>query len=343
MDSHLEAAPRKATCDATISVVAPVYNEAATIEQFVEEVRSYLVSLEGFAGHEILLIDDGSVDGSAEKLDDLVSRYPKEVKVVHLARNFGHTAAVAAGLDHASGDAVILMDSDLQDDPEIIPGMVEKWREGYRVVYAVRSSREEAIWKRFLFTAFYRLLRTVSDTPFPVDAGNFSLMDRRVVDILRSLPERNRYLPGLRAWTGFRQTGLPVARRPRHDRQTRVGFRGLWRLSMNAIFSFSYVPLFVFRLIGLFAIGLSGLVTLYALYYKLFTSLTIPAWTSEIVTISFFGGINSFGIGILGEYIARIYDELKGRPAYVVDRCLSASSQTSDSASPSDGCRRIAA
>ena len=343
MDSHSETPRRKLTAQPKLSVVAPVYNEAATIDQFVDEVRSYLESLKASIAYEILLVDDGSTDGSSEKLDDLVLRYPEELRVVHLARNFGHAAAVAAGLDHASGDAVVLMDSDLQDDPAVIPKLVEKWRAGYRVVYVTRSSREESFWKRSLFTGFYRLLRMLSDTPFPVDAGNFSLMDHRVVEILRSLPERNRYLPGLRAWTGFRQTGVAVARRPRRDRETRVGFRGLWKLSMNAIFSFSYVPLFFFRLVGMLAIGLSGLLMCYALYFKLFSTLTVPAWTSEIVAISFFGGINSFGIGILGEYIARIYDELKGRPAYVVDRCVGVESDGANSAQPSSALRRMAA
>jgi dolichol-phosphate mannosyltransferase len=260
--------------------------------------------------------------------------------VVHLSRNFGHTAAVAAGLDHACGDAVVLMDSDLQDDPEAIPRMVEKWREGFSVVYAIRSSREEPIWKRFLFRSFYRVLRLLSDVPFPVDAGNFSLMDRRVVDVLRGLSERNRYLPGLRAWAGFRQTGLPVRRRPRHDERTRVGLRGLWKLSMNAIFSFSYIPLGIFRLIGALSIGLSLLLMTYAICWKLFTTATIPSWTSQIVAIAFFGGINIFGIGIMGEYIARIYDELKSRPVYVVDRDV----RTADGpAADADSRRRLSA
>ena len=324
-----------------LTVVAPVYNEAAVIEEFVTEVRRHLETLATISACEIVLVDDGSTDGSAAKLDALAARYPQEVKVVHLARNFGHAAAVVAGLDYASGDAVILMDSDLQDDPDAIPRMVEKWREGYRVVYAIRSSREESVSRRFLFTMFYRLLRILSETPFPLDAGNFSLMDRQVVDVLQSLPERNRYLPGLRAWTGFRQVGVPVARCRRRDCKSRVGLRGLWKLSMNAIFSFSYVPLLVFRLVGALSIGLSGLLMAYALGYKLFSAVTIPAWTSQVITTSFFGGINIFGIGILGEYIARIYDEMKKRPVYVVERLVPA--ESASAAAQPGPCRQVAA
>jgi dolichol-phosphate mannosyltransferase len=328
---------------ATLSVVAPVFNEARIIAAFVDEAQQQLCDIPALGGWEIVLVDDGSTDGSAEILDAAAQRYPGRVKVLHLARNFGHTAAVSAGLDHASGDAVVLMDSDLQDDPKAIPRMVEKWREGYRVVYAIRSSREEPVWKRLLFTSFYRLLRMLSDTPFPVDAGNYSLMDRRVVEILQCLPERNRYLPGVRAWAGFRQVGLAVPRRPRHDDRPRVGIRGLWRLSMNAIFSFSYVPLLIFRLIGAFSLGLSLLLMSYAIGYKLFSTSTIPAWTSQIVAVSFFGGLNIFGIGILGEYIARIYDELKGRPVYVIDRRVAAAPDACDSATRSHSHSRNAA
>ena len=304
--------------DATLSIVAPVYNEAAILDEFVAELLACRPKLKTIARYEIVLVDDGSDDGSAEKLDAICAVHGDEIQVIHLARNFGHVAAVAAGLDHASGDAVILMDADLQDDPAAFAGMVEKWREGYAVVYAVRTSRQESTLRRLAFRTFYRLVRLLSDTPIPLDAGNFSLMDRRVVDVIRTLPERNRYLPGLRAWAGFRQVGLPVPRRPRRHSASRVGLRGLWKLSMNAVFSFSYVPLSLFRLIGAMSIGLSALLMAFVLYHKLFTGLALPAWASQMVTISFFGGINIFGIGILGEYIARIYDELKGRPLYVV-------------------------
>lgn len=311
---------RRLTADDTVSVVAPVYNERENIETFVEEVRSSLSSLGLPACGELVLVNDGSRDGSAELMDALARTHPDEVKAVHLARNFGHAAAVSAGLDHASGQVVIVMDSDLQDDPAAFGPFIEKWCEGYDVVYAVRAARKERAPIRFLSWCFYRVLGWIANLEIPLDAGDFALMDRRVVDLVRKLPERNRYLPGLRAYVGFAHAGVTVVRRARYDKRSRVGFRGLWARAMNAIFSFSYVPLFVFRLGGVSVlIFCAGLIT-WAMYHRLFTGLAIKAWTSQLVTTSFFGGINLLGIGVLGEYIARIYDEVKMRPPYVVAR-----------------------
>jgi glycosyltransferase involved in cell wall biosynthesis len=223
-------------------------------------------------------------------------------------------------LNHARGDAVILMDSDLQDDPAAFSAFVEKWLEGYQVVYAIRTSRREGLPLRLATAAFYRLLTWISNTTIPRGAGTFSLMDRRVVEILRSMPERNRFWPGLRAWAGFSQTGVRVPRRSRHDRRSRVGVRGLWRLSMNAIFSFSYFPIFLFRAFGVLSLlcclGLAGFV----IYHKVITGKAVTAWASQMLSTLFFGGINLLGIGIVGEYVARIYDQMKGRPEYIVDR-----------------------
>ena len=305
--------------DYRLAVVAPVFNEASGIAGFVGEVRAHIAALDLPGGHELVLVDDGSTDGSAAILDELAGAHPGEIRVVHLARNFGHGAAVAAGLEHARGDAIILMDSDYQDDPAAFAPLLARWREGYDVVYVERASREEHPLSRGAFWLFYRVLAWIADTRFPMDAGNFGLMDRRVVDQLKKLPERNRYLPGLRAWVGFRQTGIPVPRRARYDRSTRVGLRGLWTLGMNAVFSFSYVPLFVFRIAGVLSIGCSMLLVLYALVSWL-TGHALDAWSSILIATSFLGGINLLGVGLLGEYIARIYDEVKCRPAYVVDR-----------------------
>ncbi len=303
-----------------ISVVAPVYNEATIVETFVSEVRQALEALPQRVRTEIVLVNDGSSDGTAERLDALASEAAGDVRVIHLCRNFGHGPAISAGLNHARGDAVILMDSDLQDDPAAFRGFFEKWREGYAVVYAVRTSRKEPALVRLATALFYRLLSWISDTRIPRDAGTFSLMDRRVLEVLRSMPERNRFLPGLRAWIGFRQTGVAVPRRPRHDRRSRVGLRGLWRLSMNAIFSFSYIPMFVFRALGVLTLLMCGAVMLFVLYHKLITGKAVTAWSSQMLSTLFFGGINLFGLGVIGEYVARVYDELKARPVYVVDR-----------------------
>ncbi len=303
-----------------ISVVAPVYNEAAIVQTFVAEVQQTLAALQPAVDYEIILVNDGSTDGSDERLDALAGDGAGSIKVIHLSRNFGHGPAISAGLDHARGDAVILMDSDLQDDPAAFALFFEKWLQGYDVVYAIRSSRKENLLIRFAMAAFYRLLGRISDTAIPPDTGTFSLMDRRLVDVLRSMPEQNRFLPGLRAWIGFRQTGVPVPRRARHDRSSRVGLRGLWRLSMNAVFAFSYFPIFIFRAVGVAALlGCLALI-LFVLYHKIFTGLAITAWPSQMLSTLFFAGINLFGIGVIGEYVARIYDELKARPTYVIDR-----------------------
>lgn len=302
-----------------LSVVAPAYNEVSGIAGFIAEVREHIAALNIPGSSEIVLVDDGSTDGTAALLDGLAARHPGEIRVVHLARNFGHGPAVAAGLDHARGDAVILMDADYQDDPAAFGALLDKWRDGYDVVYAERASRQEHPLSRGVFWLFYRIFAWMADMNLPRDAGNFGLMDRRVVAQLARFPERNRYLPGLRAWVGFRQTGVAVARRARYDRAARVGLRGLWTLGMNAIFSFSYVPLFVFRIAGVASIGISMVLVAYALYKKL-SGYDLGAWSSILIATSFLGGINLFGVGLLGEYIARIYDEVKCRPIYVVDR-----------------------
>jgi len=312
-------APRPWDDDLLLSVVAPVYNEAEGIEGFVAEVRTHLAALGQPGRWELVLVNDGSTDGGGALLDRLAAQHPGEIRVVHLARNFGHGPAVAAGLDHARGDAVILMDADYQDDPAAFAPLLAKWREGYDVVYAERASRQENPLSRGVFWLFYRVFDWIADTKSPLDAGNFGLMDRRVVAQLTRLPERNRYLPGLRAWVGFRQTGVPVPRRKRYDSSTRVGIRGLWTLGMNAVFSFSYVPLFVFRIAGVLSMGFSALLVLYALARK-FSGQDLDAWSLILIATSFLGGINLFGVGLLGEYIARIYDEVKCRPVYVVDR-----------------------
>jgi glycosyltransferase involved in cell wall biosynthesis len=312
-------ATRPARTDTLVSVVLPVFNEVKALRTLLARVQQSLDKLE--LRREVIFVNDGSTDGSARVLDQMAARFP-EVRVIHLSRNFGHQSAVQAGLRHASGNAVVLMDSDLQDAPEAIGRLIDAWQKGFDVVYALREKRKEQAWKRLLFAAFHRTLAAVSTTPIPADAGNFSLIDARVVREIVALSERDRYLPGLRSWVGFRQTGVVVERLARYDNHPRVSLRGLWRLAKTAIFSFSSLPLTIFYLIGYSALaiflGLSG----YALYCRIFTDLAIPGWTSYILSASFFGALNALGISMLGEYVLRIYDQVRGRPLYLIDRTV---------------------
>lgn len=305
-----------------LSIAAPVYNEGNTIRRFIEEVTRATAPLRGELDVELLLVNDGSTDGTGPILDALVAAGCPGLAVVHLARNFGHPLACAACLDFADGDGVVLMDADGQDDPGAIPDFVRQWQAGADVVYAVRTSRPEGWVQRGLAWVFYRFLDAAANVRMPLDSGNYSLMDRKVADHLKAMTERNRYLPGLRAWLGYRQVPVSVARRRRHDGRSRVGFSGLLKLAANALFSFSYLPIRIFDVLGLFALTVSIGLTVFALYYKCCTAAALPAWTSQIITITFFGGINILGIGLLGEYVARIYDQVKGRPRYTVDRVL---------------------
>lgn len=309
--------PRPALSQSRISVVLPVYNEAGVLEELFRRVQRALASTG--AAWEIVFVNDGSYDATPGLLDTLAAEH-RQVRVLHLTRNFGHQAAVHAGLAHAAGDAVVLMDSDLQDAPEAIPRLLAEWQAGYDVVYALRRDRKESWWKRSLFAGFHRLLSAIAATRLPVDAGNFSLMDARVVRDVVALGERDRYLPGLRAWVGYRQTGVEVRREARYDGRPRVSLRGLWRLAKTAIFSFSSCPLTIFYLIGYGALGGFVLLSGYALYYKLCTDLAVPGWASNMLVASFFGAVNSLGISILGEYVTRIYDQVRGRPIYLVEQ-----------------------
>jgi dolichol-phosphate mannosyltransferase len=302
-----------------ISVVAPFYNEVKGIEAFVKELEAEFEKIGYGEQHELILVNDGSTDGSDQELDRIVEDHTGNIKVVHLSRNFGHASAVYAGLEQASGEVIILMDSDMQDDPACFDLFLQKWSEGYDVVYSKRSSRRESAPVRFLFWLFYRILLLMSDTYIPPDAGNFALMDRRVVKILLSLPEKNIYVPGLRAWVGFKQIGVSVPRRLRYDNSARTGLKGKWNLAINAIFSFSYLPLIIFRVLGIMALIVSLALASYVFYHKLISGLAVTAWASNLITVTFFGGLNLFGIGIIGEYISRIYNEVRGRPKYIID------------------------
>ncbi len=313
----VSATKRMPLKDALVSLVLPVYNEAGVLALLTERLDDVL--RECGCRYEIVFVNDGSTDGSSRLLDELAQEYPA-VRVLHFSRNFGHQSAVHAGLSHARGHAVIVMDSDLQDDPAAIRTFIEQWQAGYDVVYAVRQDRKENRIKRGLFLAFYRLLNAVSHTRMPMDAGNFGLVDRRVAEEIAAVVDRDRYFPGLRSWVGFRQIGVPVPRGRRYDDQPRVSIVGLFRLAKTAIFSFSTVPLSIFYIIsGLSLVTCAG-VAAFALYHKLFTGLAIPGWASTTIIGSFFGALNALGIGILGEYAIRIYDQVRARPHYIVAR-----------------------
>lgn len=314
--------------DALISVVLPLYNESAALTRLHGLVSKALETCG--CRREIIFVNDGSTDGSDQVLDLLASLDPN-VRVLHLSRNFGHQAAVQAGLMYSRGDAVIVMDSDLQDDPASLPALIKAWHDGYDVVYAVRHKRKENAVKRALFYAFYRLLNVVSRTPLPEDAGNFGLVDHRVAECIVSMPEADRYYSGLRGWVGFRQTGVPVERLARHDDHPRVSFLGLVRLAKTALFSFSTVPLGMFYAISVISMLVCVACMSYTLYYRIFTIHAVPGWTSIVIVGSFFGALNALGIGVLGEYVVRIYDQVRGRPKFIVARETRGGKQTPDS------------
>ncbi len=316
-------APRPA--DPLFSVVLPVYNEG----QILPLLAARIARVFGNAGcdYEIIFVNDGSSDDSAAVLDQLAADSPC-IRVLHLSRNFGHQAALHAGLAHAQGDAVVIMDADLQDAPEAIPQMIRRWQQGYDVVYALRRDRKEGKIKKFCFAAFHRLLSGIASIPIPADAGNFGLIDCRVARLILALGERERYFPGLRSWVGFKQIGVEVERQARYDERPRVSIWGLFRLAKTAIFSFSAMPLMVFHVIGYIAAGVFIALSGFSLYCKIFTNMAIPGWTSYILTGSFFGALNALGIAILGEYVIRIYDQVRGRPLYLLDRTVNVKAET---------------
>ncbi|MFH0909351.1 MAG: glycosyltransferase family 2 protein [bacterium] len=300
-------------------MVIPVFNEAQTLPELHRRLMDVMAST-GLA-FELLFVNDGSIDHSGEIVRAFCAQ-DRRVKLIELSRNFGHRPALAAGIDRASGDAVVIMDGDLQDKPEVIADFVAKWREGYDVVYAVRTSRKENPLSRALFKAFYWLLVHVSGIRQPPDAGNFSLLDRRAAQVLKALPERNRYYPGLRAFIGFRQTGIPVDRDARFFGTSRVQFTGLIRLACDAVFSFSFAPLRLATYLGLAVASCAFLYLLVVLYYRLFTDQAITGWASTLGAILFLGGVQLVTLGVLGEYIGRIYDETKQRPYFIVAESL---------------------
>lgn len=302
----------------TFSIVTSVFNEAKSLPEFHRRVCEVMKA----TGEpwELILVDDGSVDGSTEIIRQL-GREDPAVRPVIFARNFGHQIGITAGLDYSRGRAVIILDSDLQDPPEVIRDLIERWREGYEVVYAVRSERVGENWfKLFTASLFYRLIARITDVDIPLDAGDFRLMDRMVVDVLKQMRERHRFLRGMSAWVGFRQAGVPYRRAARFAGETKYPFRKMIRLAMNAVTSFSYFPLQLATYVGFFSAGISILSIPVVIALRLLGGASAPlvGQATTLIAVLFLGGVQLISLGILGEYIGRLYDEAKGRPLYIV-------------------------
>lgn len=295
--------------------MVPVLNEEQTIPEMCARLSRVVASVGGT--WEVIYVNDGSTDHSFETLARLRVEYPF-LKAIDLSRNFGHQAALKAGLDHASGRAVILMDGDLQDSPEALPDLIAKWLAGFEVVYAVRTKRKEGILRRAAFALFYRIQRRISRIDTPLNAGIFSLLDRKVVDTIRAMPERNRYFPGLRAYAGFRQIGIEVERGSRHAGKPRVTMGGLFKLALDGMFAFSTAPLKLVFAIGVLVCLGSLIIGAIGLYVRFVLGHPFLDWPFGLTTVFFFGGVQLISTGIVGEYVGRIYEEVKQRPSYVL-------------------------
>jgi dolichol-phosphate mannosyltransferase len=300
----------------TYTIVAPIFNEKENIPELYRRVREVMDST-GEAW-ELLLVDDGSTDGSTEMIREL-AKQDERVRPVIFARNFGHQIAITAGWDYARGDAVVVIDADLQDPPELILEMARKWREGYEVVYAVRAEREGESWfKLWTASLFYRLISRITDVNIPLDTGDFRLMDRQVVDVLKSMRERHRFPRGMSAWVGFKQIGVEYKRAARIAGETKYPFRKMFRLALNAITGFSYFPLQVATYIGFFSAGIAAIAIPIVIYMRMTGSQAFFGQATTLIAVLFLGGVQLISLGILGEYIGRLYDEAKGRPLYIV-------------------------
>jgi dolichol-phosphate mannosyltransferase len=301
-----------------LSIVVPIHNEQESLGQLEERLTRVLDSIGEPA--EVILVDDGSTDQTPVQMGVLAQRDPR-YKVVTLSRNFGHQIAITAGLDRASGNAVVIMDGDLQDPPEVIPELVARWREGNDVVYAVRARREgEPFFRRLRAAVFYRFFRVVTDLDAPVDVGDFRLVDRRVLNVLNGMRERHRYLRGMVSWVGFRQTGVEYVREERYAGQSKYPFSKLLQLGLNGVISFSNAPLELALRIGLVVSALSLVTGVAAIVIKIAGLFPVPGTATIIVLIAFLGGMQLLILGIIGTYLGRIYDEVKARPLYLVDR-----------------------
>ena len=300
----------------TYSIIAPICNELENIPELYRRLTEVMDSMG--EPWELILVDDGSTDGSTEVIYKL-GKEDQRVRPVIFARNFGHQIAITAGWDYARGEAVVIIDADLQDPPELILEMAKKWKEGYEVVYAVRAEREGESWfKLWTASLFYRLIYRITDVKIPLDAGDFRLMDRKVVNVLKAMRERHRFPRGMSAWVGFKQIGVDYKRAARVAGETKYPFRKMFRLALNAITSFSYFPLQVATFFGFASAGIAILAIVPVVYLRMTGSQAFFGQATTLIAVLFLGGVQLISLGILGEYIGRLYDEAKGRPLYIV-------------------------
>ena len=311
-----------------ISVAIPVFNEQAVIPELLKRVSEALDELPG-GPHQVVLVDDGSSDDSLALLQEAALADDRLV-VVSFSRNFGQQPAYAAALEYADGDAVVLMDGDLQDPPEQIKALLEKFNDGYDVVYAIRVNRKENVIKRLCYNVFYRMIQRLSSTPLPRDSGDFSMVSRRVAQLLAAGADRHRYLRGIRSWVGFKQVGLEIERDERSAGATKYTLKKLFKLACDGIFSFSLIPLRLATLIGSLSVLVALLLAIFAVYAKFtpvdklpqFMQEIPPGFTALMVAISFFAGVQLMFLGVVGEYVGRVFEEVKGRPSYIVDQVI---------------------
>ncbi len=304
-----------------VSLIVPAYNEEAVIEETYKRLKN--VMEQGGYDFEILIVDDGSTDRTPEKVKKICLN-DKRVKLIRFSRNFGHQVAISAGIDRAVGKVAVIIDADLQDPPEVIPGMIEKWSTGYEVVYGVRKKRKgESLFKRVTAALFYRLLRQMTPIEIPLDAGDFRLLDRKVLEELKKMPERRRFVRGMVSWVGFRQTSVEYVREKRFAGTTKYPLRKMINFAIDGILSFSTVPLRISSALGFLSAAVSFLMMMYGLIVRIFyPSRVMTGWASLFVAVLFIGGIQLICIGILGEYLGRVYEETKKRPLYIVAELL---------------------
>lgn len=304
---------------ARISIVVPIYNEGKILPELTLRISGVIDGLSDF-DWEVIYVDDGSADQSASVLEQL-SHEHRWLRVIYLSRNFGHQTAITAGTDYASGDAVILMDGDLQDPPELIPQMIALWQQGFDVITARRKRRNgESVFKLATAFLFYRTLRMLADTPIPVDTGDFRLMSRAVVDAVKSMPERSRFLRGMVSWTGFRQTEIEYERQERLEGKTKYTLMKMLRLAANGLLSFSQVPLQAVTALGVLLLAIGSIGTMAVLYGTFIQKSTVYGWSLLMTALLFIGGVQLICLGVIGSYVGRIFDEVRARPLYFVQR-----------------------